>query len=279
MKFHPIRSHSWKSLLAGLTGLLLGLALMPGPMWGQDDPRAREIMQKVSDRDDGDNATAEMEMVLIDKRKKQRVRKIRSFSRDVGKDTQSIMFFLTPADVKNTGFLTYDYDESGKDDDQWLFLPALRKTKRIASDDKSGSFMGSDFNYSDMSSPDLEEYDYSLVKEDKVGGVATWVIKSVPRSREIMDKIGYGESLAWVRQDNYVVIRGIRKVYKSRKVRYFQIKKLEQIDGIWVAVEMQMTTKQGKTTLHTTRLKQRSVRFNQDLSADMFTVRRLEKGL
>ena len=60
------------------------------------------------------------------------------------------MFFLSPADVKDTGFLTYDYDEEGRDDDQWLYLPALKKTKRIASGDKSGSFMGSDFTYADM---------------------------------------------------------------------------------------------------------------------------------
>ena len=52
--------------------------------------------------------------------------------------------------MKNTGFLTYDYDASGKDDDQWLYLPALGKTKRIASSDQSGAFMGSDFNYSDL---------------------------------------------------------------------------------------------------------------------------------
>ena len=115
----------------------------------------REIMEKVSDRDEGDRSVSEMEMILIDRKGKKRVRKLKAYGMEQDKDSLSLMFFLSPADVRNTGFLTYDYDESGKDDDQWLYLPALRKTKRIAAGDKSGSFMGSDLNYSDMTSPDL----------------------------------------------------------------------------------------------------------------------------
>ena len=105
-------------------------------------------MEKVNARDVGERSISEMEMILIDKKGNKRVRKLKTYGLEQGKDSKSLMFFISPADVKNTGFLTYDYDESGKDDDQWLYLPALRKTKRIASGDKSGSFMGSDLNLS-----------------------------------------------------------------------------------------------------------------------------------
>lgn len=111
---------------------------------GGEDPDARFIMEKVDSRDDGDKSITDMQMRLIDKNGKERIRTIRSYSMDMGKDSYSLMFFLSPADVKNTGILTYDYDDPDKDDDQWLYLPALRKTKRIASSDKSGSFMGSE---------------------------------------------------------------------------------------------------------------------------------------
>src|SRR3989338_3610727 len=144
------------------------------------DLSGREIMQRVDDRDDGDNGSSEMEMALIDKSGHERSRKIRSFNKDKGEDKLRIMFFLEPADVKDTGFLTYDYDAPGKDDDQWLYLPALKKTKRIASDDKSGSFMGSDFNYSDMTERELEKYDYTLMKEDAINGVKVWQIEGIP---------------------------------------------------------------------------------------------------
>ena len=89
----------------------------------------REIMEKVNARDVGDSSSGEMEMILIDKKGKMRIRKLKTFGGKKGKDTLSLMFFISPADVKNTGFLTYDYKKSGKDDDQWLYLPALRNNK------------------------------------------------------------------------------------------------------------------------------------------------------
>ena len=239
----------------------------------------REIMEKVNARDEGDRSTGEMEMILIDKKGKKRVRKLKTFGRKKDKDTLSLMFFLSPADVKNTGFLTYDYNESGKDDDQWLYLPALRKTKRIAAGDKSGSFMGSDLNYSDMTTPDLDLYDYTLMKETEVRGNKVWQIKAVPKSKDEAKKSGYSKSVIFIRQDNYVMIRAVRWVYKKRRNKYLDVKKLEKIDGIWVSTEMHVTTKTGKKTLHKTILKQKNIRFNQDeVNANFFTVRRLEKG-
>lgn len=90
----------------------------------------REIAQKVKDRPDGDTRRSEMVMTLINKRGAVRERKLISYSIDVGKekkDRKSIMFFQYPGDVKGTGFLTWDYDELNKDDDKWLYLPAIKK--------------------------------------------------------------------------------------------------------------------------------------------------------
>jgi len=240
----------------------------------------REIMEKVNDRDVGNRSISEMEMILIDKKGNKRVRKLKSYGLEQGKNSKSLMFFITPADVKNTGFLTYDYDESGKEDDQWLFLPALRKTKRIAAGDKSGSFMGSDLNYSDMSSPDLDLYDYTLMKETEVKGNKVWQIKYVPKTKAEAEKSGYSKSVVFIRQDNYVMIRGVRWVYKKKRNKYLDVRKLEKIDGIWISTEMHVTTKSGKKTLHKTILKQNNIKFNQvEVNEDLFTIRRLEKGL
>ena len=240
----------------------------------------REIMEKVNDRDVGNRSISEMEMILIDKKGNKRVRKLKSYGLEQGKNSKSLMFFITPADVKNTGFLTYDYDESGKEDDQWLFLPALRKTKRIAAGDKSGSFMGSDLNYSDMSSPDLDLYDYTLMKETEVKGNKVWQIKSVPKTKTEAEKSGYSKSVVFIRQDNYVMIRGVRWVYKKKRNKYLDVRKLEKIDGIWISTETHMTTKSGKKTLHKTILKENNNKFNQaEVKEDLFTIRRMEKGL
>jgi hypothetical protein len=244
-----------------------------------DDPVARDIMRKVQDRDDGDNRTAEMAMVLIDKKGKQRRRRLQTFAKDKGQDTYRLMFFLHPADVKDTAFLTYDYDAPDRDDDQWLYLPGLRKTKRIATSDKSGSFMGTDLNYSDMTDRQLEDYDFFLKKEMAVNGHQVWVIESVPRSEQVIDKTGYTKSLLFVRQDIHYIIRGVSWVHNKSYLKYMEVKALEKIEGIWVGTEMHVWKRLGKKNIHKTILRLDNVKFDQPLGYEMFTTRQMESGL
>lgn len=244
-----------------------------------DDRKARQIMERVNARDDGDNKVWDMVMILIDQNGKKRVRNVRAFSKDKGKDTLRLMFFIVPADVKDTAFLIYDYDAADKDDEQWLYLPALRKTKRIASKQKSNSFMGSDFSYGDLTKRRLDDYDYSLLKEIKVVDVDTWLIQSVPRSKKVIDEYGYTKSIIFVRKDNFIVIRAIHWVKKGNRLKYMDVKKLELIEGIWVATEIHMTTKKRKRTLHKTIMKNDNIKFNQDLMESFFSIRQMEKGL
>jgi outer membrane lipoprotein-sorting protein len=243
-----------------------------------DDAKAREIMEKVDARDDGETLAEDMLMVLIDKNGKQRTRDIRSYGKDFGADEHRIMFFKSPADVKDTSFLTYDYDDSSKDDDQWLYLPALKKVKRIPTSDKSSSFMGSDFSYFDMTDRDLEDYDFTLLKEGDVRGHKVWMIEAVPRNKEIIKESGYIKTIALVRQDNYVVVRSIGFMENNKK-KYLDIKRLHEEKGVWLVDEMTMTTKKGSSTLHTTILQFSNIKLNEPLNDDMFTTRRLEKGL
>jgi hypothetical protein len=243
-----------------------------------DDAKAREIMQKVDARDDGSTIEQNMQMLLIDKSGKERKREIKSYGKDFGVDEYQIMFFQSPSDVKNTSFLTYDYDDAKRDDDQWLYLPALKKVKRIPSSDKSGSFMGSDFSYFDMTDRDLEDYDFKLLKETKVYGKEAWVIESTPRSKKVIKESGYTKSVAIVRKDNYVVVRAINYM-KNGKKKYLDLKKIHKQKGIWVVDEMSMTTKKGKKTLHKTLLKFKNIKVNHPLDDAIFTTRRLSKGL
>jgi hypothetical protein len=243
-----------------------------------DDTKARTIMQRVDARDDGKSLMEDMHMVLIDKSGKQRHRTLRIYSKDFGPDTYQIMFFKAPADVKNTAFLTYDYKNTNKDDDQWLYLPALKKVKRIPSSSKSASFMGSDFSYFDSTSRNLNDYDFKLLKEIKVGSYPAWMIEVLPRSSKIVRRSGYTKTIAVVRKDNYMVVRSIGFL-KNGKKKYFDIKRLHKQNGIWVADEVSMTTKKGKTKIHKTVLKFSNIKLNRPISNTMFTTRQLEKGL
>jgi hypothetical protein len=240
---------------------------------------ADEIAKQVDQRNVGDKSIMTMEMILIDKHENQRIRKMKNYSMDKGEDTLTVIFFLSPADVRNTAFLTYDYDKSDKDDDQWLYLPALKKTKRIASGDKSSSFMGSDFTYSDMTSRDISDYEYRIAKETEVRGHKVWVMESIPKTKKVIDETGYTKSYMFVRQDNFVVVRALHILKEKGKKKYLDVKKLEKIDNIWVATEIEMKTTQDKSTLHRTILKLDNVKFNQELDETFFTVRRIERGL
>ena len=259
---------------------LLILALSSTIIFAQS---ARDIMQKVLDRDDGDNIITNMQMQLIDKNKKKRIRDMKTYSKDIGKDEKKLIFFLSPSDVKNTAFLTYDYADDAKDDDQWLYLPALNKTKRIPTSDKDSSFMGSDFTYGDMIDPNLDDYTFKILKESvvkrKSANQKVWLIERTPINNEIIDETGYIRSIAYVRQDNYMITRAKHYLKKAGRVKYMDVKKTETIDGIDIAMITTSTTKKGKRMIHKTILINSNVKMNQNLKEDMFTIRTLEKGI
>ena len=276
-RFDFERLGGFRLLVACVAGVLLPLAPFATP--ARAEPlTGRQIMERVDARNDGDREQRDMEMRLIDKNGSTRTRQLRMWRRDVGEDVQSILFFVTPADVKDTGFLTYDYDDPNKDDDQWLYLPALKKTKRIATGDKSGSFMGSDFSYADLTERNLANYDYRLIREDEVNGVKVWQVEATPNTPKEIEETGYTKSVYVVRQDNDVMVRAISWLRRGGRMKYYEVKRLEQIDGIWVATEMHMSTRKDDTTLHKTVLKLENVRFDQPIDESRFSVRQLEKG-
>jgi len=261
------------ALIFTVLGLLYPVLLLAAEITG------REIMEKVDARDDGDNMTMDVEMILIDRNDYERVRKIKAFSKDKGRDTLRMQFFMEPAEVKDTAFLTYDYYSGEKDDDQWLYLPELHKSKRIATSDKSSSFMGSDFSYADMTRLVLDEWRFKLLKENEVDGNKVWLVEALPASKTVEDRYGYTKSVLFVRQDINMVIRAVHWIKEGGKLKYMEIKKLTQVDGIWVATETHMKTTKNKLTLHRTVLHWRNILFNQPLNEDFFSVRQIEKGI
>lgn len=240
---------------------------------------ADEIMQRVNDAATPDSMTSTMTMVLVDSKGNQRVRTLQTMRADFDTVEKSLMFFLEPSDVKGTGFLMFDYESAGQDDDQWMFLPALNKAKRIASGDKTGSFMGSDFSYADMSKRNIEEWSYKVLKEDQVNGADVWIVESLPVDDSVTEKTGYIRSIAYVRKDNFQVIRGINYLEKKGEVKLLNIPVLKNIDGYWVAMETQMISQKNGNTIHRTLMKISDIDINIDVDVDDFTLNRLEQGL
>ncbi|MCO4793346.1 MAG: outer membrane lipoprotein-sorting protein [Bacteriovoracaceae bacterium] len=150
-----------------------------------------KITRKANEGFKGEESS--MEMVLIDAYKAKTVRQMKSKVREDGSDgDRSLMVFLNPKDVKGTKMLTHSHKND--DDDQWLFLPSLRRVKRISSRNKSSSFMGSEFSYEDLGSQEIEKYNYKWLKDSKTKkGEALWVLQRIPKK-----KSGYSKMVMYV---------------------------------------------------------------------------------
>lgn len=244
----------------------------------------KEIIVKSDQVDDGETSISEMTMILIDKKNQKRVRKIKGFRKDYGEDSKNISFFMSPADVRNTAFLSFDYDDDAKEDDNWLFLPALRKVKRIASGNTKDSFMGSDFTYNDMNGLKIEEWDYQMVKKsDKVDGADCWVIGAMPKkaiAKQVISDTGYTKRVVWIRKDNFVAVKGKTWLKKGKKVKVMQVGGLKKIQGIWTNETLTMTTQDRKgRRIHATVLQFDNMKYNEGVKDSLFTTQRMEKGL
>jgi len=240
---------------------------------------ASEIMERVEKRDEGNNQSADMKMILIDRHGNERLRKLKAYKkRDEDQTDYQLMFFIYPSNVKNTGFLTVDYNN--RDDRMWIYMPSSQRTRQISTRNQSDSFMGSDLNYSDMTSRNLDDFTYEFYdqKEMEVRGETVWVITETPKSEDIIYNTGYKRSLLLVRQDNYYVVRAIQWEDNGNYVKYIDVRSLELIDGIWIGTSIHVNRKRGNETVHQTLLKFKNVKFNQDFDLDMFTIRRLERG-
>ena len=113
----------------------------------------------------------------------------------------------------------------------------------------------------------------------KSGNEAVWLIESTPISQAVIDETGYIKSILYIRKDNYVLTRAKFYLKKAKRIKYMDVRKLTQIDGIWVAMQTSMTSKQGKKTLHKTILTNSDVEINTYIDDDMFSIRAIEKGL
>jgi len=233
----------------------------------------RDIMQKVVDAQAADSSAMDMRMVLIDRKGGVSTRRIQTLVRNVDGLTQTIVVFLEPASVKNTRFLTIENES--RNDDQWIYLPALRKVKRIAAGEKDGSFMGSDFSYSDMSfagSP-VDDSVHTLLREETLEGVNCAVVESVPRPGT---NSSYGKTISWVDTGAWIPRRVDLYSTDGRTLMKQLVQEdITQVGGRWTAGKITMTTVASE---HRTIMEVLQVKYDISLDSAYFTTRFLQTG-
>lgn len=243
---------------------------------------ATEIMLKVDQRDTGKSSATEAQFILIDKKGRQRVRRTKGFMKKYGDDQKDISIFYFPPDIEGTGFLNYSWGESGKDDDIWMYLPAINRTKRLPSSDRAGSFMGTDFSYADFERPEVDYYNYRFVDDVSViDDHEVWVIEREPKEKykdKVLHDTGYIKSQLWIRKDILFPVKSKHWVQKGQKIKLFEASDLENVNGVWIAKRRQMKTLVNGQTQSSTTMKVTSANYNIALDDNLFQIQRLERG-
>ena len=231
-----------------------------------------QIIENVYNRPEGNDSQGDLTMSLINSRGDQRVRNIKQFTKEFDKMEKKIMFFVSPADVRNTSFMSWSYDEAGKNDDQWIYLPALKKVKRISSDSKSDYFMGSDFTYDDLGDRHPSADNHKLLREEKVNGEDCYVVESVPKGEEYV----YSRTVTWIIKGKWI---GLKKEFydeDGEHLKTLSVKKYEKINDYWIILHSQMKNVQKN---HTTEMELNNVKIEQGVPDNKFTERIMKRGI
>ncbi|MCD4650687.1 MAG: outer membrane lipoprotein-sorting protein [Candidatus Cloacimonetes bacterium] len=252
--------------------LFVTALLVMGTLLSAQEITGLQIIENVYNRPSGKDQTSDLSMILENSRGDKRVREIKQFLKDSGDMEKKIMFFVSPADIYNTSFMNWSYDEYGKDDDQWIYLPALKRVKRISSDSKSDYFMGSDFTYDDMGDRQPGEDTHKLLRLENIDGKEYYVVESIPKEEEYM----YSRTITWIEKDKWI---GKKKEFydeDSELLKILYVKEVRNINGIDVITNSEMHNVQSN---HKTRMVLSNVQINTSISDSRFSERIMKRGL
>jgi outer membrane lipoprotein-sorting protein len=241
-----LRSLSRNSALALLVAALGVPALAQTP-----EEKGLAIAQEADRRGDGFGDTSvTLEMILRNRQGQESRRDIRSRTLEVkGDGDKTLIIFDQPRDVAGTALLTYTHKQG--DDDRWLYLPALKRVKRIASSNQSGPFMGSEFAYEDLGSQEVEKYTYKWIRDEAYDGMDCFVIERYPVDKNS----GYTRQVVWMDKAEY---RPLKIEFYDRKqslLKTLTLKEYQQfLDKYWRPHRLDMVNHQtGKSTTLTFR--------------------------
>lgn len=240
-------------------------------------PTAREVMEKNFFVTKVTAIEIEATMVLINDRGQTRERKSTTVVKlqPNGIDSKFLVRFSTPADIRGTGFLQVEHSDG--DDDLWIYLPALKKSRRLVANNKKDSFVGSDFSYGDIALPKVDLYRHTLKGKEQVDGADCWIIESIPRDDAVRSSSGYSRKVSWVRTDNSLEAKVEYYDLGGRLLKTQLVKRHELVEpekGKWFALHREMANHQ---TGHRTTFIVDKLQAGTRVSDDLFTTRYLER--
>jgi len=256
-----------------IAGLIAALTL-PASAWALT---AIEIMDKNFMVGKYADSTSDTTMTLTNKSGQQRVRKTFGTSKldTNGIDNKRMTRFLEPTDVKGTVSLLVEH--SDKDDDIWIYLPSVKKVRRLISSNKKDSFVGTDFSYGDVIGHKVKEWNHTILKEEDVDGKPCYVIESTPKDATVKTNTGYSKRIGWIQKDNFVTVKAVAYDEAGellKEAKYSHWKEVDTVKHKWQAGILEAKNLQ---TGHSTVITIDQFKVNNGVKDDFFTTRYMEQ--
>lgn len=244
---------------------------------------AMTVVSNINAVDDGEYVSRDLIMTLTDKRGKVRVRETKAFRKHYDNEKRTILFYKKPSNVKGTSFLTFDYKEAKKDDDQWLYLPALRKVRRISASDRGDYFLGTDFTYEDMKLEgklDITDLDFAILKTEKLtivddNSYQSLLMSGTPKNTTIAKELGYSRTEFWVDTKTWLIVKAKYWDLKGKLLKTLISRDIRLVDDIYTRHEM--TIKNSKTS-HQTTFSFSNVNYKVLVKDSLFSKRAMMQG-
>ena len=261
-----------KKLILTLSSVVLAMSLSAQTLTGYD------IMKKADEVPEPKTSSSTATLTIHSKKGSDRIREVIMMSKDFGDVEKEVIVFTTPKDVAGTGYLMFNYKEDSKgnkkDSDNWLYMPAMKKTRRIASSgsESEGSFMGTNFTYQDMGDRSLSKYDYKLLGEESVDGVACYKVECVSKAHTEKDP----RYITYISKGDFIMRKCEFYDRQNQLHRVLTCSDFATISGFTTARKMKMENVQTGTW---SLIETKNIVYNaNDIDDSLFTVAALEKG-
>lgn len=253
-----------------MISLTILVIILVGFTPGQD---MYQFMAKVFRKSTWNSMSADMTLTIIDSRGEKRIREIKFYSKkDKKGNNRMLMRFIRPREVMGTAFLLLEH--KNRDDDRYLYLPALRRVKRIVASGKKGNFMSSDFTYYDIGEPKVDDFKYKYLGEEQFRGVKCLKIEATPSSKKVLDETGYSKIIYWVDPEKMVILKAEYYDDREKLQKILTINKHKLINGVYFATDMVMRDIQIN---HISRITFTNIEINQDIPEKYFSIKSLRR--
>jgi len=234
--------------------------------WAQD---ARQIVEESQKRHRSNSQQYEGVLQVFNPNGKNSEKRWQFFRSGNYGNSKALLRFVAPPEVKGVALLIVNHTDRASD--QWMWLPELQRDRRVALQDRSTRFFGTDFSYEDLEERDANQSDFQLLGEEQVSGQVCWKIESTPRKGKSSQ---YSKVVMWLRKDIYFPVQ-YEMYAKNQLVRKLQYRNIKEVNGVWSALEMEMldVRRKGRTVLKTEKLQ-----YNVPLKDELFTLQALRRG-